>query len=135
MNVCEHIERVFGFGAAPCAPLQSTARTATRPQAVTVLMVPWMDEHGTLERMCIEAARAANGTVSGHVDTFLGLIYAERWRSESRYGKAWLRTYLAARARDPFVALGHVFSDPRQRGLIPVNHTSFDRIADVLRRL
>ena len=85
--------------------------------------------------MCIEAARSADGAVGGHIDMFMNLIAAERWKNESRFGKAWLRTNLAARCvRDPFVALGHVFNDPQYQELIPVNHSSFKRIIEVLRR-
>jgi len=83
-----------------------------------------------------DAARDANRNIAGHIDTFMDLIHAERWRNESRFGKAWLRTNLAARCtRDPFIALGKVFNEARHKALIPVDHSSFDRIADVLRGL
>jgi hypothetical protein len=66
-----------------------------------------------------------------YVDTFMGLIAAERWQNDSRFGKAWLRVNLAARCeRDPFVPLRVVFR--QYRPLIPATDASFDRIADVL---
>jgi hypothetical protein len=99
-------------------------------------MVPWTNEHGHLERMCVEAARDANKNIAMHVDTFMNLIRAEGWQNQSRFGKAWLRVNLAARcSRDPFIALGSVFAYARHNALIPIDHSSFDRIADVLRRL
>jgi hypothetical protein len=132
-NVRTQIDRVFGTGTAPDAPLQKTPRTATRAAAITVLMIPWANEQGHLERMCVEAARDADKNIAAHVDTFMDLIRAESWRNESRFGKAWLRTNLAARcSRDPFIALGRVFTEARYNGLIPVDHSSFDRIAEVL---
>jgi hypothetical protein len=135
-NVCVQIDRVFGSGTAPNAPLQKTPRTAMRAAAITVLMVPWTNEHGHLERMCVEAARDANGSVATHVGTFMTLIRVEGWRNESRFGKAWLRINLAARCtRDPFIPLGRVFANTRYNTLIPLEHSSFDRIAGVLHGL
>ncbi len=129
-NVCSHIEQFFGPGTRPSAPLR---KTQTRPISVTVLMMPWTDVKGHLERLCIDAAIDADKTIADNVQTFMSLIFAERWTSESRRGKAWLRTNLAARcARDPFVPLGEVFREDRYHHLIPVNHSSFDRISDVL---
>jgi len=129
-NVCDHIEQLFGSGTRPSAPLE---KTKTRPIAVTVLMIPWTDVNGHLERLCIESATEADKAIAGHVQTFMDLIFADRWASESRRGKAWLRTNLAARcSRDPFVPLGEVFREDQYRHLIPLNHRSFDRIADVL---
>lgn len=130
-NVCTQIHRIFGIQ--PSSPLQKAPRTATRA-AITVMMVPWEGENGNLERMCLEAARSVDRVLAGHVDTFMNLIHAERWGNESRLGKAWLRTNLAARCvRDPFVALGHVFNDPQYQPLIPVNHSSFGRLVGFLR--
>jgi hypothetical protein len=71
------INQVFGPGTAPKTPLQKTPRTAKRAAAITVLMVPWTNEHGHLERMCVEAARDANKNIAMHVDTFMNLIRAE----------------------------------------------------------
>ena len=128
-SVCAQIEQVFGLGTRPSAPL---LKTHTKP-AVTVLMIPWTNMNGHLEKLCIESAQDADKTVAEQVQTFMDLIRANRWDSESRYGKAWLRTNLAARcSRDPFVPLGEVFRESRYHDLIPVNHSSFDQISDVL---
>jgi hypothetical protein len=131
-NVCDQVERVFGRGTAPSTPLQPSR---TSPP-VTVLMVPWTNRSGNLESLCVEAAKSANGQVARHVDTFMGLIHAEKWQSESRRGKAVLRVTLAATCvQDPFIPLGGVFEDPRHRRLIPLNHQSFTPIADELAKL
>src|ERR1700730_1281682 len=127
-NVCNHVEQLFGER--PSAPL---VKTRTRPIAITVLMIPWTDVDGHLEKLCIESAKEADRTTANNVQTFMDLLFYERWESESRRGKAWLRANLAARcARDPFVPLGEVFREARYRHLIPLNHNSFNQIANVL---
>ena len=127
-NVCEHIERVFGPGTAPNRPQE---RAKTRPY-VTVLMLPWTQERGHLEYLCCESADDADRTAGMRVDDLLALCGGDDW-TVSRWGKAWLRTNLAIRCeQDPFVALGHVFNDPRFQHLIPVNHSSLNQIADFL---
>jgi len=133
-RVCKQIEQVFGSGTAPSQPLQ-TARTRAAEPAVTVLMIPWTGERGHLERLCVESARAADQAIGQHVQTFMDLIGADRWDNESRHGKAWLRVDLAGRCeRNPFVSLGEVFRETRYHNLIPLNHRSFDRVANVLTR-
>jgi hypothetical protein len=135
-NVCDQVDAVFGSGTAPAAPLQASRRTATRSIAITILMIPWTNEHGHLERLCVDAARDADRNTANHVDEFMALIHAERWNNESRFGKAWLRTILAARCeRDPFIPLGSIFSEQRYQHLIPVNHPSFNKISNLLNNL
>jgi hypothetical protein len=96
------------------------------------LTVPWDDINGHLELLCVEAAHWANRTTGQETDDFLARLLADR-RSESRKGKAWLRSNLAARcASDPSIALGKVFSEARHHGLVPVEHNSFDAIANYL---
>ncbi len=128
-KVCQQIDQYFGAGTAPPAPLQPTK---TQPR-VTILMIPWEGEHGHLESLCVESARCANKNIGRHVNDFMALIHSEKWRSESRVGKAKLRISLAARCEsDPFVPLKHVFDDPKHHTLIPLTHASFNRIADFL---
>ncbi len=128
-NVCDQIEKVFGPGTAPERPQQ---KTMTKP-AVTVLMIPWTDKRGHLEKLCVSAAKAADKKIAEHVDYFMALIVSEKWNNESRQGKAWLRTNLAARcAADPFVPLGHIFSKDEYRTLIPLEDNSFKDIHNFL---
>lgn len=128
-RTCSQIEEVFGPGTAPTQPLQPTR---TIPP-VTVLMIPWVDRDGHLELLCREAARHANRQIGADVDTFMGLLHSDRWPSDSRRGKTWLRVCLAAACeRDPFVPLGLVFRESPYQQLIPVDHPSFQAIADIL---
>jgi hypothetical protein len=127
-NVCIHIERVFGAGTAPSNPQE---KAKTRPY-VSVLMLPWTKEHGHLEYLCCDSADDADRTAASRIDDLLALCGADKW-TNSRWGKAWLRANLAIRCeQDPFVALGHVFSDARYQHLIPVDHPSLNQIAAFL---
>lgn len=129
--VCSQIEKFFGAGKGPTAPLRST--TTTPP--VTVVMVPWTRVNGHLEALCVDAASDQNGIIAGKIDTFMATVHADRWLSESRKAKAILRVNLALRCvRDPFVPLGEVFVDRRNRRLIPLGHRSFNQMADLLAR-
>lgn len=129
-NVSAQIERIFGKGTGPSAPQRRAL--GTKP-AITVLMIPWTDEHGHLEQLCCPAAKTADKIVGSHVDYFLGLLQADKWPSESRRGKAWLRANLAARCEhDPFIALGNVFAKDRDCALIPVTDPTLDPIANFL---
>ncbi|MCL4710149.1 MAG: hypothetical protein KJZ73_02795 [Pseudorhodoplanes sp.] len=117
------------FGACPAKPLEAMARGADRPR-ITILMVPWTLEAGTLECLCKEASRDADTAIATHVDYFLANIRADQWIGETRKGKAWLRSYLAARCSDPFVPLGTVFRD--HRTALNINHSSLNRVAEFL---
>jgi hypothetical protein len=128
-NVRNQIEVVFGSRTAPAEPLRRT--TNVKP-AISVLMIPWTGQIGHLEKLCMDSANAADRGVGDKVDTFMAMIAAERWKNESRFAKAWLRSNLAARCADPFVPLGHVFEEQKYLKLIPVDHTSFDNIANFL---
>jgi hypothetical protein len=128
-SVCAQIIEVLGPDAAPKQPL---SKSTSRP-TVSVLMVPWVEVHGHLEKLCVNAAREANEMAGAHVDTFLSLLAAENWNSESRRGKAWLQANLAARCeRDPCVPLWRIFKDPRFYDLISLEHASFNCIVKFL---
>jgi hypothetical protein len=132
-KVCAQIDRFFKAKVSPTAPLIRVTRTSNRP-SLTVLMLPWTDSNGHLEKLCVEAARDADKRIAEKVDTFMATINSDKWNNESREAKAWLRTNLAARcARDPFVPLGRIFEETQLHRLIPVGHASFDPIADVLK--
>jgi hypothetical protein len=140
-NMRAQIEKLFGPGTAPDARGQSK-RKVGGPE-ITILMIPWrvepvthahIAENGHLECLCMPSARSADAHIAASVDQFMATIGADRWNDESRYGKAWLRSNLAARcASDPFVPLGHVFEKPKHADLIPIDHMCFDQITEFLR--
>jgi hypothetical protein len=124
-NVRRQIEDIYP-GTAPDAPLK---RSKKSPYC-TVLMLPWTDEPGTLESLLREAARAPHKGDAAKVDHFLDSVNADKWKSPTRHGKAWLRSCLAVRCTDPFVPLGEVFRD--HQDLILLKDKSLDRVAAVL---
>jgi hypothetical protein len=130
--VCNQIERLRGLGTAPSAPL---IRKGKNP-SVEVLMLPWTNEKGTMEAVCIGAAREAHKQDGRRIDDFMGFIGAQQWTNESRRGKAWLRSNLAIRCeKDPFISMGDAISDPRHQDLIDFTDNSLDRIARVLAKV
>jgi len=123
------------FGAAPDRPLQPAG---TKPR-ITVLMIPWAHERGHLEKLCVGPARATDQTAGDRVQTLMDLVGADGWvdvddvPDDSRFGKAWLRTYLAIRCRqDPFVTLLDALREQRFSYLIRVRHSSLHQIRDFL---
>ena len=128
-SVCKQVKKVYGVEKVPQRPLEKLGHNPS----ITIFMLPWENELGSLESLCIEASRSVNRPFAVHVDTFSALIGADNWPTATRRHKMWLRTMLAACCvRDPFVFLGSVFRDPRNGNLIPLDHPSFQRVANVL---
>ncbi len=129
-NVCRQIKKAYDDEKVPAEPL---IKVSLEP-SITVLMIPWANEKGCLETLCLNAARSVNAEIAENVDRFLALVRTENWDSDVRKDKMWLRSMLAvSHERDPFVFLGNVFREQREdRLLIPLNHRRFDAIADVL---
>lgn len=128
-NVCRQIRSAYGPDKVPNRPLQ---KVSTDP-SVMVLMVPWENNLGCLETLCVGAARTANAQVANHVDQFAAMIGFENWDRQTRKSKMWLRTMLAACCEhDPFVFLGNTFRYRKNQHLIPLDHQCFDRVSDVL---
>lgn len=128
-NVCRQIRRAYGPDKVPNRP---TRKVSTDP-SVMVLMIPWENEIGSLETLCLDAARRPNNQVANDVDYFAAKIGFENWDRQTRKSKMWLRTMLAACCEhDPFVFLGNVFRYRKNQHLIPLDHHCFDRVSDVL---
>lgn len=128
-NIRDQIQSALGF-----APAAAVTRTPNPSNAfhISVVMIPWIDIAGCLETLCVAAAKTANEKIAAATDLFAAQVRIETWRPNSQ-GKMWLRANLAARyERDPFIALGNVFSDPRSHDLIPLNHGSFNQLANYL---
>lgn len=117
-NACSELKKAFKDN----AMVPTAERTPTQKQPrCSILMLPWTNEHGHLESLCVEAAKSTSAPMASHVSAFLALAGADNWPSQSRHGKAWLRSSLAVRCEvDPFVPLGKVFSETRHANLIPV---------------
>lgn len=128
--VCRQVEEVFGPNTAPTAPMLKTVAVPS----ISILMIPWTNENGSLESFCIEAASSTKPLVNGDWTTdYLKRSGAENWANETRYGKAWIRSNLAIRHdKEPDIWLGSLFRDDKSHHLIPLKHKSFKRVADYL---
>ena len=128
-KVCRQIQSAYDADKVPDRPLQKVSRYPS----IMVLMLPWEGRLGNLETLCEEAARTADAQVAGHVDHFAAMIGSDKWTKQTRKSKMWLRSMLAACcAHDPFVFLGTVFRDRKNRHLIPLDHRCFGCVSDVL---
>lgn len=121
------------FGTPP-----TTYRVPTRPRvkiagapAVMVLMVPWEDQPGNLERLCLAAAMSAAGNTAACVDTFAQCAGVNAWANSIKRDAMKLRSVLAAQhQKNPFIGIGKVWQ--KNPALIPIDHASFKGIEDVL---
>jgi hypothetical protein len=128
--VCKQIENRFGKQFVPDAPLRAKGRNPS----VQVLMSPWTKINGHIEALCVKAARYADKKGGADVDNFMAIIHADKWNSDSRRGKAWLRTNFAIRCdKDPFISMGDAISDAKYSYLIDFHHESFNDISDYLK--
>jgi hypothetical protein len=113
----------------PSAPLQR----ATGTPNVTVMMIPWANERGNLETLCLGPAMGVSSVLANCVDAFAACVSVSGWPSGAKLDAMKLRSLLAAsHPRNPFIGLGRVWSDAP--GLIPLTDASFDRIAAFLAR-
>jgi len=127
--LCEQVRLLFGSSSVPT----SDRHSAGGEPRIHILMLPNGGLVGHLERTCVEPTRIRDAGIGSNVDHFLALIGANRWHSQSRYWKAWLRINLAVRCdHDPFVPLGKAISEPRNRYLIDFTHGSLDDISSYI---
>ena len=113
----------------PAAPL-AAAEAPNQPR-VCVLMLPWTNEQGTLDALCLGPARAAAPGIASCVDAFAACVQASGQDHAQRQAAMALRVLLAgAHAKNPGIGLGRVWQD--NPALIPLDHAAFDRVARVL---
>lgn len=129
--VKQQVEAVFP-GRSLRAPWIKTGDDPT----ISILMVPITVnrgvitmKNGTLEGFCCEAARQGNGAAASHIDNLLRDVGVQGW-SETRIGKAWLRSNLAIRHNDPCAPLGEIFRD--SRNLFDFNDATLNPLVEFL---
>jgi hypothetical protein len=115
-NVQRELNSVLGSGATPNRHKVRSTRTPT----VSVFMLPTENIPGHLESYIAPTAQRSELPTGEHVATFMANVRAEDWGCDCRLGKATLRSNLAARCDDPCATLTEVFSEARNRHLIPV---------------
>jgi hypothetical protein len=129
-NVCTQIDRVFGPNKCPKLPRETVGQ---KPK-ITILMIPWDGEQGHLELLCQQSAKTFKGSVTAAIDQFLATVNADKWHN-NKTSKAWLRSFLAIVADDPFIPLGKAIREPKPKDMMPMEHKSFDRVAGFIEKL
>jgi len=110
-------------------------RAADRPQT-RILMLPWDDERGGLETLCLAAVLDARPYLRECVDEYVRCTKFSRADS-IKGAKMRLRCSLSAACeQEPNVALTYVWNDRhRELNLVPLDHSCFDRIEEFFRGL
>ncbi len=127
--VVEQLRKRFPNHTMPTEPGQ---RVVGNP-ALQVMMLPLVGA-GSIEGCCVAAANSMNAQVAAAVETFLGTLPPQRrtpiQNSDKNLGKFRITASVAALSSDPTLWFGRAVLEAN---LIPLNHSSFDGIADVLR--
>ena len=113
----------------PKTPL-TVAKGKPQSPIVVVMMLPWTDEIGQLETLCLIAMRDTYPELAKCVDQFCQCSGTAEWR-RNKLEKMTTRAMLTANCeQDPNTSLSYAWS--RSTDLIPLTHTCFDRIANFL---
>jgi hypothetical protein len=104
---------------------------------VAVLMLPWDDECGCLETLCLRAAFRRRRTLARCIRQFEECVAATDWPI-SQLSKLHMRCYLSAACPgDPNTGLQYAWTEERGRppDLIPLQYQCFNQVADYLASL
>jgi len=117
------------------APLKF-ARHNKNSFAISVMMLPFTlaggATRGCLETVLLQAMEPANPELAKCVDEYRACIPGGRTKNEE--DKFRMRSFIAALHReDPNLSLS--FATSVKKGLVNLNHTCFDEIADILKKL
>jgi hypothetical protein len=105
--------------------------TAGHAPSITVLLLPWDNQKGNLESLCLDAAMSADHAIAQCVEEF-ATCTGTNWPEVTLSGKMKLRSLLAARHRpNPFIGMGNIWSNAPD--LVPLSHSSFNQLSDFLR--
>ena len=131
--IAQQIGGAEGF-TAPQHPLE-VARAPGVPPLV-VMMIPWVDERGALETLCLESAYAESHEIRECITRYAECTSASNWSSGTSQDKMRLRCILSSRCEDdPNTGLAFAWSKKKCPRLIPLNHGCFDRVASFLANL
>lgn len=98
--------------------------------SLVVVMLPWVEELGALETLCLKSAEDKHPSVKECVDAHIRCIDISKWDLVKQH-KMRLRCMMASICKtDPYTSLVHAWS--RSVEMIPLGHACFDRISDFL---
>jgi uncharacterized protein DUF3226 len=128
-----YIEEAQHYGV-PDQPLQ-VARAAVLgglPIApdIIVLLIPWIDQPGSLESVCLIHLAVKHAAIATHVEAFCAATEMNEWPIEKR-DKAKVQCFIAATNQDdPNKSLRYAFSGVEP--IVSVSNGCFGQIAGVL---
>ena len=97
---------------------------------IMILPIPWSNETGELETLCLPSAVASMGQSSTCIENFAKCADLSH---SCKLPKTRLRILIAgAWPEDPNIALGTVFEKHKTRHLIPVDHACFNQLSNFL---
>jgi hypothetical protein len=127
-SVSEQISSAEGYKA-PSQPLE-VVRTDSVPPLV-VVMLPWKDQPGNLETLCLISSCDSHRTIRACLDEYVTCTGANTW-GLAKQSKMKMRCFLSSTCNsDPNTSLVYAWS--RGENPIPLNHRCFDQVADFLR--
>lgn len=99
---------------------------------ICIWMMPSLGELGCLETLLTKPARNVKGGKAKEIDEFLAVVGQDKWTSDVRKSKAWLRAYLAINASDPGVTLVHTFTQSKNKNLFPLDDNSLTKFSNFI---
>jgi hypothetical protein len=126
-SVSEAISSAEGYKA-PNQPLEVVRTNAVPP--LVVVMLPWKDQPGNLETLCLTSSYESYPTIRACLDQYVTCTGVNRW-GLTKQSKMRMRCMLSSTcSNDPNTSLVHAWSRPED--LIPLNHPCFDQLAEFL---
>lgn len=117
----------------PAKPLQVARGSGSVP--VVVLMLPWENEIGSLDTLCLPTMYNAWPAGGKCLDEFCECAEVATWRSQTKQGKLRVQVLLSAMCpSDPNTTLRYAWSGDGRGNPVPLSHSSFDRVVDFLRK-
>lgn len=111
-------------------PDQTLQRAGTAP-CVVIMMLPWANELGNLETLCLPAARDASSPTYQCLDEFCACTHINGWNSVAKESKMRLRCMIASQHREnPDRGLTFLWRHCPE--LVPLEHATFNRVAGFL---
>ena len=127
-EVCQQIQEAGEYPTPPC-PLK--AAEVDGGCSLVVMMLPWKEEKGCLETLCLRAACDAWPDIKNCLDDYSSCVGVGAW-SVSKKSKMRLRCLFASACRsDPNTGLTYAWE--RGEDLIPLDHSCFQPIVSYLR--